>query len=217
MIVAERKPLDEIIGMVRPFKNILILGCGTCVTVCNVGGEREVSLLDAALRVAITKGMLEEKVISQYTVKRQCDKEFLTPLLGKAEEIDAILSLACGVGVQVLADTFSDITCIPGVNTIFMGAQPEMGVWDERCIGCGDCRLFETLGICPLSRCAKGILNGPCGGSKNGKCEANKDVDCAWLLIYDRLERRGQLEKMRQYYPPRDYGRLRRPKRVTIL
>ncbi|MGC8787989.1 MAG: methylenetetrahydrofolate reductase C-terminal domain-containing protein, partial [Anaerolineae bacterium] len=105
----------------------------------------------------------------------------------------------------------------PGVNTSFMGTISELGVWDERCAACGDCRLAETAGICPITRCTKGILNGPCAGTKNGKCEANKDVDCAWILIYERLERLGQLEKMRRYYPPRNFRTIPRPRRLVNL
>ena len=95
-----------------------------------------------------------------------------------------------------------------------MGMAKEWGIWDERCAACGDCRLEETAGICPITRCTKGILNGPCAGTKNGKCEANKDMDCAWVLIYKRLERLEQLEKMRRYRPPRNFRTIPRPKRI---
>ncbi|GAH87904.1 unnamed protein product, partial [marine sediment metagenome] len=108
-----------------------------------------------------------------------------------------------------------DTPVLPGVNTTFMGAAKEWGVWDERCAACGDCRLAETAGICPITRCVKGILNGPCAGSKNGKCEVNNDMDCAWILIYERLERLGQLEKMRRYYPPRNFRTIPRPRRIV--
>ncbi len=215
MIVAEQKPLDEIRRMIAPYEKILILGCGTCMTVCNAGGEKEVSVLHSALRVAQARDGDETHSFLEYTVKRQCEFEFLDMLVDKVKEMDAILSLGCGVGVQVLAERFSDTPILPGVNTSFMGASKEWGVWDERCAACGDCRLAETAGICPITRCAKGILNGPCAGSKNGKCEVNKDTDCAWILIYERLERLGQLEKMRRYYPPRNFRTIPRPRRLV--
>jgi len=129
--------------------------------------------------------------------------------------VDAVLSMGCGIGVQAIAERFPDLVVLPGVNTSFMGMSKEWGVWDERCGACGDCRLDETGGICPITRCTKGILNGPCAGTKNGKCEANKDMDCAWVLIYQRLERLGQLEKMRRYYPPRNFLAVPRPKRIS--
>ncbi len=115
----------------------------------------------------------------------------------------------------MLAERFPDVPVLPGVNTSFMGASAEWGIWDERCATCGECRLADTAGICPITRCTKGILNGPCAGSKNGKCEVNKDMDCAWLLIYKRLERLGQLEKMRRYYPPRNFRTILGPRRIV--
>ena len=214
MIVAEQKPLGEIRRIIAPFERVLILGCGTCMTVCDAGGEREVSFLHNALRVAQSRSADENHTFSEYTVKRQCDSEFLDPLADKIGDADVILSLGCGIGVQAMAEHFLDIPVLPGVNTSFMGMAKEWGVWDERCSACGDCRLEETGGICPITRCTKGILNGPCAGTKNGKCEANKDMDCAWILIYQRLERLQQLEKMRRYYPPRNFLAVPRPKRI---
>ena len=215
MIVAEQKPLDEIRRIITPYERVLILGCGTCMTVCNAGGEGEVSFLHNALRVAQSRGEDTSHIFSEYTVKRQCDFEFLDQLADKTGDVDAVLSLGCGIGVQALAERFPDLPVLPGVDTSFMGMAKEWGVWDERCGACGECRLDETGGICPITRCTKGILNGPCAGTKNGKCEANGDMDCAWLLIYQRLERLGQLEKMRRYYPPRNFLAVPRPKRIT--
>ena len=214
MIVAEQKPLEEIRRVIAPYERILILGCGTCMTVCGAGGEREVSFLHNALRVAQAKGQNGSHIFSEYTLKRQCDLEFFDLLADKVGDLDAILSLGCGIGVQAIAERFPELPVLPGVNTSFMGMTKESGVWDERCAACGDCRLAETAGICPITRCTKGILNGPCAGTKNGKCEANKDIDCAWLLIYKRLERLQQLEKIRRYYPPRNFRTIPRPKRI---
>ena len=215
MIVAEQKPLTEIRRMISPYERVLILGCGTCMTVCDAGGEREVSFLHNALRVAQSKGGNGTHQFLEYTLKRQCEPEFVEMLTDKVGEVDAILSLGCGIGVQAIAEGFPDMPVLPGVNTSFMGMSTEQGVWDERCAACGDCRLEDTAGICPITRCTKGILNGPCAGTKNGKCEANKDMDCAWILIYKRLERLGQLEKMRRYYPMRNFRTITRPKRIA--
>ncbi len=215
MIVAEQKPLAEIRQMITPYQRVLILGCGTCMTVCNTGGEREVSFLHNALRLAESRSGNGIHTFSEYTVKRQCDYEFLDSLVDKIGDVDAILSLGCGIGVQAIAERLPDLPVLPGVNTSFMGMTEEWGVWDERCAACGDCRLADTAGICPITRCTKGILNGPCAGTKNGKCEANKDMDCAWILIYKRLERLGQLDKMRRFYPLRNFRTIPRPKRVV--
>jgi ferredoxin len=215
VIVAQQKPLEELRQMIAPYRRVLILGCGTCMTVCGAGGERDVSFLDNALRLALLKSTDGEHTFSEFTVKRQCDLEFLEPLGSRMGETDVILSLGCGIGVQAIAERFADTPVLPGVNTSFMGMAKEWGVWDERCVACGDCRLDDTAGICPVTRCTKGILNGPCAGTKNGKCEANKDADCAWILIYKRLERLQQLEKMRRYYPPRNFRTIPRPRRLT--
>jgi len=215
LIVAEQKPLGEIEPTVAPFERVLIVGCGTCMTVCGAGGEREVSYLHTALRTLQSRNGGHTTTFSEFTVKRQCDAEFLDALVDKVAEVDAVLSLGCGIGVQALAERFPKVPVLPGVNTSFMGMAREWGVWDERCAACGDCRLAETGGICPITRCTKGILNGPCAGSKNGKCEASKDMDCAWILIYDRLEALGQLERMRRYYEPRNFRVIPRPRRIV--
>ena len=214
MIVAEQKSLEEIRRMINTYGRILILGCGTCMTVCDAGGEHEVSFLHNALKLAEARSGNDTHAISEYTLKRQCDPEFLDLLDEKINDIDAVLSLGCGIGVQAIAERFQDLTVLPGVNTSFMGMTKESGIWDERCAACGECRLEDTAGICPITRCTKGILNGPCAGTKNGKCEVNKDMDCAWVLIYQRLERLQQLEKMRRFYPPRNYRAIPRPKRI---
>jgi len=215
LIVAEQKPLQDIRRMISPYERVLILGCGTCMTVCDTGGEREVSFLHNALRVAQSKSGNDTHQFLEYTLKRQCEPEFVEMLVDKVGDVDTILSLGCGIGVQAIAERFPDMPVLPGVNTSFMGMSTEKGVWDERCAACGDCRLEDTAGICPITRCTKGILNGPCAGTKNGKCEANKDMDCAWILIYKRLERLGQLEKMRRYYPMRNFRTITRPKRIA--
>ena len=217
MIVAEQKSLEEMQRMIAAYPKVLLLGCGTCMTVCGAGGEREVSFLHSALRVAQTRSGEQAHEFSEYTVKRQCDPEFMDAIADRVREFDAVLSLGCGIGVQVAAERFEDTVVLPGVNTAFMGTITELGVWDERCAACGDCRLAETAGICPITRCTKGILNGPCAGPKNGKCEASQDIDCAWILIYRRLERLGQLEKMRRYYPPRNFRTIPRPKRIVSI
>jgi len=216
LIIAEQKSLEEIQQVSAPYEKILLLGCGTCMTVCGVGGEREISLIRAALETAQVRSGRKTHIFSEYTVKRQCDTEFLEALVASIEEVDAVLSLGCGIGVQVLAERFPDIPVLPGVNTSFMGAAREWGVWDERCAACGDCRLVDTGGICPITRCAKGILNGPCAGAKDGKCETNKDTDCAWHLIYKRLEHLGQLDKIRRYYPPRNFHKIPRPCKLVV-
>ncbi len=205
MIVAEQKPLDEIKRMIAGCKRILIVGCGTCTTVCFAGGEKEVGILASELRMARKLDGDPIETIER-TVQRQCEWEYLDPLAEEIEQVDAILSMGCGVGVQALAECFPNKIVLPALNTKFLGLPVEQGVWSERCVGCGDCILGKTAGICPITRCSKGLLNGPCGGSQNGKCEIDPSVECAWQLIYDRLKALGQLELMAEIMPPKDWS-----------
>ena len=205
MITAERKPLAELLEALAPYKKVLIAGCGTCVTVCFAGGEKEVGILASELRMA---RKLEGHPIetAEQTVQRQCEWEYIDPLKDEIEGVDAVLSLACGIGVQALAQRFPTAHVLPGVNTTFLGLPEEPGVFSERCAACGDCILDKTGGICPIARCAKSLLNGPCGGSQEGRCEIDPDVDCAWQLIYDRLKELGQLDLLLEILPAKDWS-----------
>ncbi len=205
MIVAERKPIEEIIEFVKNCKKILIVGCNECVTVCYAGGKKEVGILASALKMAFTKEG-KDLEITEVTLERQCDHEYLEEIRNIIEDYDAVISLACGVGVQFMAEKYLRTPIFPGVNTCFMGVTEERGVWSERCQACGQCILGQTAGICPISRCAKRILNGPCGGSTNGKCEINKEVDCAWQLIIDRLKELGRLDDYDELIPIKDWS-----------
>lgn len=204
MITAERKPLEELIDYVKPFKRILLLGCNECVTVCAAGGRKEVGILASGLQMAMSKAGAEIE-IKQHTLERQCDPEYVEEVVSMIGEADAVLSMACGCGVQQLAMRYKEIPVFPAVNTKFMGASESQGVWAERCQGCGDCLLGLTGGICPIARCAKQIMNGPCGGSTTGKCEISDDVDCAWQLIWDRLKALGQTERYLDIMPAKDW------------
>jgi len=204
MIVAEQKPLEEIKEMIAPYDKVLILGCGTCVTVCFAGGEKEVAILASTLRMA-TRLDGAEKEILEATVQRQCEYEYNDEVAERIQEADVVLSLACGIGVQTMNEQFPDRLTLPGLNTTFLGQPTEQGVWEERCQACGNCVLALTGGICPIARCAKSLLNGPCGGSQNGVCEVDPDVSCAWQLIYDRLEALGRLDLLMEIQPAKDW------------
>lgn len=205
MIVADKKPIEEIIETVKNFNKLLILGCNECVTVCEAGGKKEVGVLASALRMYFLQQGREVK-IDENTLERQCDHEYLEEIRDVADQYDAILSLACGVGVQFTAEKYHAIPVLPGVNTCFLGATEQRGLWTERCQACGSCILATTGGICPVSRCAKRVLNGPCGGSSKGKCEISKDVDCAWQLIIDRLKAMGKLDEYEKVQPIKNWS-----------
>ena len=216
MIVAEQKPLEEIMELLGDARKVLMVGCGTCVTVCFAGGEKQVGILAAVLRM---KSRVDghPMQVAEITVQRQCEWEYIDPLKERLEEYDVVLSLACGIGVQTVAEIFPDMPVYPALNTKFMGMPEREGVWVETCRACGDCFLDKTGGICPIVRCAKGLLNGPCGGTNNGKCEVDPEKDCAWTLIYRKLERQGRLDVMRKYYPPRNFQTVIRPGKIETL
>ena len=204
MIIAEQKTLEEIKTLIGGAEKVLVMGCGTCVTVCFAGGDREAAIVASSLRMA-TKLAYSPKEVSHVTVQRQCEWEYLDEAAEQVAEADVVLSLGCGVGVQAIAEHFPNTWVVPGLNTTFMGLPTEQGVWDERCAACGDCVLGLTGGICPIARCSKSLLNGPCGGSEDGHCEIDPQTPCAWQLIYDRLSQQGRLEVLMDLQPPKNW------------
>ena len=207
MIVAEQKPFQEIYESVKDHQNLLIVGCGTCVTVCMAGGEREAGILASQVRLAAKKDG-RNLVVTEHTITRQCDEEFFDDAISsKIGEADGVLSLGCGVGVQHMVSLFPDARVHPGLNTQFFGANLEQGTWAERCAGCGECVLDAYEGICPIARCSKSLMNGPCGGSSNGMCEVDpENIECAWQLIVDRMKHLNKLDKLMDYQPPKDWS-----------
>jgi ferredoxin len=205
MIVADRKKIPEIRDMIKNHKRVLLVGCGTCVTVCLAGGEREVGILGSALRMALRLAHCDV-VVDECTIERQCEDAFIDILAQRVPQYDAICSLGCGAGVQALAERFPKTAVYPGLNTQFMGILESQGVWTEKCSGCGNCRLGEFAGICPITRCAKRLFNGPCAGSREGKCEVSPNLDCAWQLIYDRAKALGILDKLGEIAPKQDWS-----------
>lgn len=205
MITVEQKKLDEIQKMTEGYNRLLVLGCETCAAMSLAGGKKQAEELAGALRVA-RKASGEEGEIKADSVARQCEPEFLELIEADAKGYDAVLSLACGAGVQLLAERLPDKVILPGCNTSFLGVTEKLGVWSERCAGCGNCILDKTGGLCPIARCSKQLLNGPCGGSMNGKCEISKDVDCVWQLIIDRLTALGRLEALEEIFPVKDWS-----------
>jgi len=213
MIVAEQKPVEEIREMIKGCKRVMIAGCNTCVAICFAGGEKEAGILASVLRIAAKKAGEDQEIIDQ-TVQRQCEWEFLDQFEESIRDCDAVVSLACGIGIQGLAERFADKKVFPGVNTTFLGFPVEAGVWAERCAACGDCILGITAGICPVARCAKSLLNGPCGGSQGGKCEISQDTPCAWQLIHDRLKERNMLEMMEKINAPKLWSKSSGPRQI---
>lgn len=204
MIVAKQKDFQAIKRMVGEARRVLVVGCKTCVTVCNAGGMKEVGVLAATLKLdAQREGRPLE--VSELTLERQCDPEYVAPLAAQAEPYDLVVSMGCGAGVQLVAEHVAR-PVLPALDTMFIGVTESAGTWTERCQACGDCKLGLTGGICPVARCSKSLMNGPCGGSNHGKCEISGDVLCGWHLIVERLEALGQLDRYEEILEATDWS-----------
>jgi ferredoxin len=204
MIVASPKSIPELRALIACHSKVLFVGCGTCVTVCLAGGEREVGIASYAIRMA-RKIEGRNLDLRQITIERQCENEFIKDLADPAAEVEAIVSFGCGAGVQAIAERFPGKPVYPGLNTQFLGILEEQAIWTEKCLGCGDCMLAQFGGLCPVTRCAKRLLNGPCGGSTEDRCEVDEDRPCIWQLIYSRLKNINQLDRLTAIVPPKDW------------
>jgi ferredoxin len=210
MIITEQKPLTEILDSLKAYKKVFLIGCGECATVCKTGGETE---------IAEMKKTLEEsgKVITGFVIPQApCIAAQIKIELAKntkaLRETEAILILACGLGVQsVKANDRLGLMVLPACDTEFLGVVDAEGNLYEKCSACGECVLGVTAGICPITLCAKGLLNGPCGGMDKGKCEVDKDKDCAWVLIYKELDKQKKLVEFRKIKTPKDFKKATRP------
>jgi ferredoxin len=183
---------------------VLVVGCRSCVAVCLAGGEKEVGILAESLRLHSDLAGKDWDV-DEVTLERACEKEFVKEMADSMDGPDVIVSLACGVGAQIIHEFCPAVLVVPGVNTVSMGAPEEQGVYREKCAGCGDCVLHLTGGVCPVARCSKSLMNGPCGGSQNGKCEIDPDTPCGWDLIYRSLKQQGRLDLMEAVIPPKNW------------
>ncbi len=221
MIVADRKPLGELLDMVKDCKKIMVLGCKGCVTVCNVGGVKEVEVLASSIKIARKKDGNPIEVVEK-TIERQCDPEYIELVKGEVNAFDAVLSMACGVGPQFLAEAYEDQTFYPAVDTKFFGGAVQHGIWEERCAGCGTCLIHYFGTLCPIARCSKSLIHGPCGGSANSVCEIDSDIECIWDTVVRKKMEQGRLDDLRQVRTPKDWrtardGGPRKRKREELI
>ena len=205
MIVGQQKPLNEILEMLGSRQKVLNIGCGGCTSICLAGGQREVAALTAELE-AHHSNAGHEITIHEHTIERQCNDGFFADLDTMVKNYDALLSMACGAGVQFVADRYPEIPVFPALNTVFVGTDKDVGWYEENCRTCGDCVLGDTGGVCPVTRCAKSLFNGPCGGTRaGGTCEVDQELPCAWFEIHQRLKGQDRLELMLKVRPARDW------------
>lgn len=214
IMVTEQKPIEEVMQYLSQCKGVYIIGCGTCATMLHTGGKSEVLAMKDKLEAT------GKKVAGWMVIPTVCDpltREALAENIKDIEATDCILVMSCAFGVQMVS-LYSDKPIYPALNTLFLGMEESPGHFIDACMQCGNCVLGRTAGICPLVRCAKSLLNGPCGGSVEGKCEIDPDIPCAWQLIIDRLTALGQLDKLEEIEPPKDWGTSQSggPREITI-
>lgn len=211
MIKAKRKPFEEIKSLIARHDRVLVAGCGGCVSVCYAGGLKETGILKDQLAASFLQdGDGRRRIIATHTVERQCNMTYVAELDEVVRGFDAVLSMACGAGVQYLAERYPNLPVYPAVNTLFIGVDRQMGLFEERCRACGDCVLGFTGGICPVTRCAKSLFNGPCGGTSGGFCEVGDDIPCAWKQIHERLTAIGQMDNILKIHPPMQWRNTKR-------
>lgn len=212
MIISTQKSLDEILSYLEKYKNIYLIGCGECATTCHTGGEEDLKILAEKLE-AKGKNISGSTVIDAGCFDMAVKKD-LRVNKEKMEKTDAILVLSCGAGTQA-ASNVSDIPVFPGTESHFLGNISRAGKFDERCSMCGDCILAYTGSICPVTRCAKGLLVGPCGGVSNGKCEVHPEKDCAWVAIYEKMKQREELSLLEKL-EAKSYSKRQKPGNLDI-
>jgi len=210
--ITEQKPLEEVMQSLDTHEAIYLVGCGTCATMLHTGGKSEVMGMKDKLEAA------GKKVTGWMVIPTACDeltREALAENAKDVEAADCILVMSCAFGVQTVS-LYTDKPVYPALDTLFIGKEERPGYFAEICIQCGECVLGQYAGICPITQCAKGLLSGPCGGSKNGKCEQEPEHDCAWILIYERLKRLGKLDEIKEFVPPKDYSKMKRQRQREV-
>jgi len=213
MIISKQKPFEEILNFLKNKQNIFITGCSLCATSCMTGGQQQIDEMKDKLEKlgkTVTGSIIFDPSCHMLQVRATLKKH-------KAEltSSDAILCMACGDGAQTVAN-FVKIPVYPANDTLFIGEIERIGRFSEACKACGQCELGWSAGICPVTKCAKSLLNGPCGGAKNGKCEVNSENDCAWVLIYNRLKEQDMLDTLLEIKGPKDYSKAANPRKFVV-
>jgi ferredoxin len=213
MIISEQKSREELQELLAGQERLFIVGCAACATVCKSGGEEEVFRMQEWL-ATLGKETTGSVIIDEACHIMRAARD-LRQLKQQVEEADALLVMACGAGIQSISSN-TNKRVIGALNTLFLGNIRRVGQYEEKCSLCGDCILNETAGICPVTNCAKGLLNGPCGGMEEGKCEADREIDCAWNLIYERLKKQNRKGVFARTVPPKNWGKVPKPGRHKI-
>ncbi|NLN98365.1 MAG: 5,10-methylenetetrahydrofolate reductase [Eubacteriaceae bacterium] len=213
MIVSQKKPFEEVLGYLDDVETVVLTGCADCASLCKTGGEDEIAELTAALE-AEGKKVLASKVLTT-SCSLLLNRKELKEIKDEIKAADAVISMACGDGVQTVAKNVKKAT-YPSNDTMFVGETVRQGVFQEMCKTCGECVLGRTAAICPITRCGKSLLNGACGGSKDGKCEVIPENECAWIEIYEKLKEVGKEAELEAVQPLRDYKDRTYPQTIDL-
>jgi len=213
MIISEQKSKEELLLALDGCERLFLVGCAACATACKSGGEEEVFRMQEWL-TSLGREVTGSLIIEEACHIMRAGRDLRQHRLG-VEEADVLLVLACGAGIQSVSSS-TDKRVIGGLNSLFLGNIRRFGQYEEKCSLCGDCILNETAGICPVTNCAKGLLNGPCGGMEEGRCEADRDKECAWNEIFQRLKKQGRPGVFARTVPPKNWGKVLKPGRHRI-
>ncbi len=216
MIITEKKAFEEILESLKGYKKVFLLGCGECAATAKTGGEPELAQMKEQLEKhgkAVVGTCMPEAPCIAAKLKTELAKN-----MKGLREAEVVLVLACGLGVQsVKSNDRLGLDILPALNTLFGAVMDAQGDFYEKCSLCGECVLGITAGICPITLCPKGLLNGPCGGVDKGKCETDKDKDCAWVLIYKELEKKNKIDKIKEIQPAKDYKKTLKPHKLVMV
>jgi len=209
MIITQKRDRKQLLENIKDYNSFFLIGCSECATLCGTGGEPELQEMKELLE---SEG---KKVTGTFVAKTGCQvlgtKIELKPSRDALAETDCILVMSCGAGTQSAVELFKDTPVYPTNDSLFLGNMSRMQMFDQRCSLCGECIIDSTGGICPVTACPKGLLNGPCGGTNEGKCEISPDIECAWVRIYNRLQKINRLDDMKKINEPKNWAAQKKP------
>ncbi len=209
MIITKKRDVKKLMENLKNYKSLFLIGCSECASLCGTGGDPELASMKEALEAegkTVTGTLLPKTGCQTLGTKIELKKD-----KEACAAADAIIVMSCGAGTQSAVEIFPDKPVFPANDSLFLGNMTRFQMFDERCSLCGECVLDKTGGICPVTACPKGLLNGPCGGTDNGKCEVSPDIECAWVRIYDRMKKTDQLEDFKEVLKPKDWSAGRKP------
>ena len=219
MIITEQKKSEDLFAFLERANRVVLLGCSECATICKTGGAEQLLEFEKRLKSARPEVEVTVRLVLDPACNAPAVKKALKTIWPQVESADAVISFSCGDGTQTVAKQIArarNIPVYPGNDTLFLGETARAGEYVEACRACGQCELGWTGGICPITQCPKGLMNGPCGGAKGRLCEVNRDEECVWLRIYDRLEELDQLDNLLEIRPPRDHLKNVHPRSHSI-